>query len=141
MKRDSRWLALVLVAATSFAHAAGPLSAAQVEKATGLQGLRAVTGKYDKGGFSIVDANKQIVVSVKDQPASVYEVWKQGGGQPVAKLGDEAFLTKTGPVASVCFKKAGHGVCVVGATAATPGSVAVTEAQLMELARTAASGL
>jgi hypothetical protein len=111
-------------------------------KATGLAGLHAVTGKYDKGGFSVVDGKNQVVVSVKDQPASVYAVWKsQAPGQAVAGLGDDAFLSKTGQVVSICFKKSDRGVCVSGSTTELPGSAVVSEAQLMNLARTAASHL
>jgi len=135
-------LALALALSASLAQAAGPLSVAEVEKATGLTGLHTATAKYDKTGINVLDAKGQIVVSIKDQPASVYEVWKQAmPGQAVSGLGDAAFQSKTGSLISVCFKKAVRGVCVSGSTSVVPGSAAVTEAQLMDLARTAASHL
>ena len=137
----STLLTVILAVSAPLAQAAGPLSAAEVEKVTGLSGLHTAAGKYDKTGFNVLDAKGQIVVSVKDQPASVYEIWKQAPAQPVAGLGEAAFLSKTGRVASICFKKSGRGICVSGSTSELPGSAAVTEAQLMDLARAAASHL
>ena len=132
------------VAFISFSSfAADPLTVAQVEKVTGLKGLKVTPSKYDKGGISFVTEKNDLAVAVKNQSASVYDIWKsQGAGsdhKPVAGIGDDAISSKQGRY--ICFKKASKGICVVGMVAVGGTPELVSDAQLLELARLAAAGI
>lgn len=123
--------------------AADALTVAQVEKVTGLSGLSTKPAKYDKGGIDFVTAAGDLVVSLKNQAASVYAVWKSQPSFPDQKampgLGDEGLASKTGRY--VCVKKADRGICVTGMVAMPDKKPLVSDAQLVELARVAASNL
>ena len=123
------------------AWAADPLSVAEVEKITGLSGLSVTASKYDKGGISFVTADKSLVLAVKLQSAEIYEVWKSqpafADQAPLAGIGTDAVASKTGRY--VCFKKANKGTCVTAMPAMMKKPALVSDAQLIELARTAAS--
>jgi hypothetical protein len=137
---------LVAVAAVSFiglASAAEPLTVAQIEKVTGLTGLSVKPSKYDKVGKNYVTPKNDLALTVKLASASVYEVWKSQPAMDdqvaLSGLGEEAISSRKGRY--VCFRKAAAGVCIVGMVA-LPGTPAlVSDAQLLELARLAASGL
>lgn len=82
--------ALALTGAALSAQAADALTVAQVEKITGLTGLKVEPSKYDKGGISFM-AGKDLVVAVKQESADAYAVWKEQGArgdqQPLAGVG------------------------------------------------------
>jgi len=133
---------LTALAATQ-AVAADPLTVAQVEKVTGITGLSIKPAKYDKASKNFVNAKNDLAVSLKVASASVYDVWKSQPSMSdqaaLPGLGDEAIVSKKGRY--VCFKKSDTGVCVT-AMVALPGKPAlVTDAQLLDLARLAASNL
>ncbi|MEK8031249.1 hypothetical protein AACH06_10515 [Ideonella sp. DXS29W] len=137
-------LAATLCATAITALAADlPLSIAQVEKTTGLSGLSTKPAKYDKAGTNFVTSSGQVALTVKVASAEVYEIWKSHPSMSdqasLAGVGEDAVSSKKGRY--VCFKKAGTGVCVVG-MADLPGNPApLSDGQLLELARLAASHL
>lgn len=132
------------IAVTAFsACAADVLTVAQVEKVTGLSGLKTKPSKYDKGGTSFVTAGDDLAVAVKNQSAAVYEVWKSHPSfedqKTLAGVGDDAIVSGRGRY--VCFKKAGKGICITGMYDMPGKPALVNDAQLVELARVAAAGL
>lgn len=137
------WIACALMVAAQAAAGAEVLTVAQVETVTGLSGLSVKPAKYDKGGINFVTASGDMVVSLKNQAASVYEVWKSqpslSDQVPVPGLGDDGLYSKTGRY--VCFKKADRGICVTGMVAMPDQKPLISDAQLEKLARVAASHL
>lgn len=135
--------ALLALCAGGLAFAAEPLTMAQIEKVTGLTGLSAKPGKYDKAAQNYVTPKNELVVTVKVASASVYEVWKSQPSMndqtPLAGLADDAISSRKGRY--VCFKKGGTGVCVTGMVSLGEAPPLVSDAKLLELARLAASNL
>ena len=135
--------ALLALCASSLTFAADPLSLAQIEKVTGLSGLSAKPGKYDKASQNYLTAKNELAVSVKVASASVYDVWRSQPSMndqaPLSGLGDEAISSKKGRY--ICFKKGATGVCVTGMVSLGDGQPLVSDAKLLELARLAASNL
>jgi hypothetical protein len=141
--RIRSFVVLAAAAASGLAFAAEPLTTAQVEKVTGLSGLSIKPAKYDKVAKNYVTSKNDLAVSVKVASAAIYDVWKSQPSMDdqtsLPGLGEEAITSKKGRY--ICFKKAGTGLCVVGMVA-LPGTPAlVSDAQLLELARLAASNL
>ncbi len=137
------WIACALMIVAQAAAAAEVLTVAQVEAVTGLSGVTTKPAKYDKGGINFVTPSGDMVVSLKNQAASVYDVWKS---QPsfsdqvsLSGLGEEGISSKQGRY--VCFKKAARGICVTGMVALPDKKPLVSDAQLEKLARLAASNL
>lgn len=131
--------ALALTGAALSAQAADALTVAQVEKITGLTGLKVEPSKYDKGGISFM-AGKDLVVAVKQESADAYAVWKEQGArgdqQPLAGVGEDAITSKKARY--VCFRKSGRGICL---TAMPPKMSPIDDDKLLALAKAAAANL
>jgi hypothetical protein len=135
--------ALGALLGSTLALAAEPLTIQQIEKVTGLTGLSAKPGKYDKASRNYLTAKDDLALTVKTASASTYEVWKSNPSMndqaPVAGLGEDAVASKKGRY--VCFKKKDTGICVAGMVALPGAPELVSDSQLLELARLAASQL
>jgi hypothetical protein len=135
--------AVLFTSAAATVAAADALNVAQVEKVTGLSGLSVRAAKYDKAARVFVTAKDEMVVSLKQANAEIYEVWKTkpsfSDQAPLAGIGDDAISSKKGRY--VCFKKGGQGACVTAMAALVGTPAAANDAQVLELARLAAAAL
>ncbi len=120
------------------------LTVAEVEKISGLTGLHTVPKNQAMGAggeLNIAGADNKLVLMVMVQPQSTFEFWKKqygAKGEPVAKLGSEAFRSKPGEFISyVVFLKGGTGVWVQSMGWKKGGGANFNAQQLEELAKLA----
>ena len=120
------------------------LTAAEVEKISGLSGVHTVPKNQATGAggeLNFAGADNKLVLMVMVQPQSTFEFWKKqygAKGEPVGKLGTEAFRSKPGEFISyVVFLKGGTGVWVQSMGWKKGGGANFTAQQLEELARLA----
>lgn len=135
---------LAFVVATSIqAQPAEPLSVAQVESVTGLKGLTVASSKVDRTAKTFTTADNELALTMKLAHASVFDFWRDQASAddqaPLKGLADEAFASKKGRY--VCFRKASKGMCLVAKAATGSAAQLISDAQLMELAKTAAANL
>jgi len=96
------------------------LSISDVEKVTGLSGLKLVPrdqkSKVLTGDLNFVDPSGQPVLIIQFRPLFVFEKWKADGGsfkESVSGVGDDAFMGPAfDPQFFVDFKKGDHTVVV-----------------------------
>lgn len=136
--------ALALVFATAAqAQSAEPLSVAQVESVTGLKGLTLANSKVDRSAKTFTTPDNELALTMKIAHASIFDFWRDQASAddqaPLKGLGDEAFTSKKGRY--VCFRKASKGVCLVAKAATGNAAQLISEAQLMELAKTTVANL
>jgi hypothetical protein len=126
--------------------AADMLSVADLEKITGLTGVHATPKDQAKGAggdLNFANADNKLIAMVMIQDAGMFDFWKKQYGKltdPVPNLGLEAFQTKPGSaIAYVFFHKGNKGVWIQSMGWNKKGAANITDAQLLELARLAAS--
>lgn len=117
MRIQAAVISILLSMFSALGFAADVLTAADVEKATGLTGIKVVAKNPMKGAggeLNFATADDKMVVTIFVQPESMYAFWKkQYSGTAVAGLGDEAFsMGAKGSPPSVIFRKGKTGVWV-----------------------------
>ncbi len=141
MKKFWTMIAATLLMGSAWADI---LTAADVEKVSGLTGVHTVPKNQATGAggeLNFAGADNKLVLMVMVQPQSTFDFWKKqygAKGDPVAKLGSEAFRSKAGEFISyVVFLKGGTGVWVQSMGWKKGGGANFTAQQLEELARLA----
>ncbi|MEY2952520.1 MAG: hypothetical protein RLZZ401_607 [Pseudomonadota bacterium] len=118
------------------------LSAQEVEKIGGLTGVHTVPKNQATGAggeLNFAGADNKLVLMVMVQPQSTFDFWKKqygAKGEPIGKLGAEAFRSRTGEfIGYVVFLKGGTGVWVQSMGWKKGGGANFTPQQLEQLAR------
>lgn len=148
VRLKSIFISLLLLALSCPAMAADLLTTADIEKTTGLTGVQSVAKDPAKGAggeLNFANADKKLITMVMIQDASMFDFWnKQYGksGSSVSGLGSDAFQTKPGSaIPYVVFKKSGKAVWIQSMGWNKTGKANLSDAQLLELAKLAASRL
>ena len=151
MRAPSLVVCILLAAFTAASITAAPpadlLTAADVEKASGLTELRKVPKDQSKGAggdlnFAGKDGKLVAIVMIS---TSMFDFWKKQYAkscEPVSGVWAEAFRTKAGAFPSyLIFRKGSTGVWIQSMGWKKDGSSTLSPAQLADLARVAASRL
>jgi len=148
MKTASLLACILLAALTATsAPATDLLTVADVEKVSGLSDLHKTPKDQSKGAggdLNFAGKDNKLVAMVMIS-TSMYDSWKKQYAKscdPVSDLGSEAFRTKAGAFPSfIVFRKGTSGVWIQSMGWKKDGSSTLSNAQLTELGRIAASRL
>ena len=146
MRMTSLLLSIVLTSISLNALAADMLTVADVEKITGIAGIHAAPKDQAKGAggeLNFENGENKLVAMVMIQDASMFDFWKKQYGKladPVSNVGSEAFQTKPkSAIPYVFFKKTNKAIWIQSMGWNKKGGNNVSDAQLLELAKLAAS--
>lgn len=146
MRMASLLFSIILTSISVNTLASDMLTVADVEKITGISGVHAVPKDQAKGAggeLNFENGDNKLVAMVMIQDASMFDFWKKQYGAltaSVANVGSEAFQTKPkSAIAYVFFKKTNKAVWIQSMGWNKKGGNNVSDAQLLELAKLAAS--
>jgi hypothetical protein len=140
------FLMIILLGAAGLGHAfqyAKFLTAVDIEKVTGLQGVNPIPKSADADGdLNFARKDGKLILSVTFLPSNAYVGYKsskEGFKSPISGVGEEAFIGPAGNTPSfiLVFRKAGYAVMLN--TEPEGDTVLLPIQQLTELAKIIAS--
>ncbi|MFZ6658081.1 hypothetical protein [Undibacterium sp. TJN19] len=146
MRIKSFLISVLLWTLSNSVFAAELLAVADVEKVTGLSGIQVVGKDPAKGAggeLNFANADKKLITMVMIQDGSMFDFWKKQYGKDgvsIQGVGTEAFHTKPDSAISyIAFKKGNKAIWIQSMGWNKTGKPNLTDAQLAELAKLAAS--